>query len=268
MTTERMAIDRPSSFRRRRFVASHRRRSSVLLLVRPLITAVILVSAPALSIYWLSVTSRFDLNRIEISGAQLVAEQELLSVLEPLRGRHLLFLSLDDVEAAVKQSRWVEGAAIRKQLPDALTVEIQERQPVALLRYQGDLFYVDRSGYPIEPYSPHGPVDLPLLTTIPQGTAHVAAALEVADRFERAAPDWGSALSEIEILSEEDFRLHTGELEFPVLLSAATVETQVENLRSILPQIQKRYPVPVMVDLRFDRQIVIQPAVQPRDEKG
>ena len=268
MTTEHMAIDRSSSFRRRRFVASHRKRSSILLLVRPLATALFLVSLPALAVYWLSVTSRFDLDRIEISGAQQVSEQELRTVLDPLRGRHLLFLSLDDVETAVRQSRWVEGAAIRKKLPDALTVEIHERQPVALLRSQGDLYYVDRSGYPIEPYSPHGPVDLPLLSASAEGTAHVAAALQVADRFERVAPDWGSALSEIEILSEEDFRLHTGELEFPVLLSAATVETQVENLRSILPQIKKRYPIPVVVDLRFDRQIVIQPAVQPRDEKG
>ena len=268
MTTQRIALDRSSPFRRRRFVAPHRRKSSAWMLVRPFLTASLVVGIPVVALYWLSVTSRFDLQRIDILGARLVPNEQLASSLEPLRGRHLLMLSLDDVEALVRQSRWVDGATIRKELPDTLIVEIHEREPVALLRYEGDLYYVDRSGFRIEPYSPSGPVDLPLLTTYSAEDVDVDLALQVADRFARVAPDWGSGLSEIELLGEGDFKLHSATLEFPLLVSAETVEKQVNNLRSVLPQIEKRYQFPVTVDLRFSQQIVIQPAVLPRSEKG
>ena len=129
----------------------------------------------------------------------------------------------------------MEGATIRKKLPDALMVEVHERVPVALLRHESDLYYVDRSGFLIEPYSPEGPFDLPLLTADPGVSLNVDLALSVADRFGQAAAAWGTGLSEIEILGEEDFRFHSAALEFPILVSAGTVERQVENLQSILP---------------------------------
>ncbi|MEJ2084211.1 MAG: hypothetical protein P8Y44_00855 [Acidobacteriota bacterium] len=139
---------------------------------------------------------------------------------------------------------------------------------MSLLRYEGDLYYFDRSGFRIEPYSPSGPVDLPLLTPNSAEAVDVDLALRVADRFARVAPEWGSGLSEIELLGEGDFGLHSATLPFPVLVSAETVEKQVKNLRSVLPQIEKRYQFPVTVDLRFSQQIVIQPAALPRSEKG
>ncbi len=268
MTTQRMTLERPSPFRRRRFVASHRRKSSFGLLVRPFLTAFIVVSVPVTVAYWLSVTTRFDLERIEISGTELVAEDAVLQTLEPILESHLLLLSLDDVKAQVKRNRWVAGASIRKELPNALMVEIHERKPVALLRHEDDLFYVDKDGFLIEPYSPTGPVDLPLLAVDPAASLNVGMALGVAERFNRVAPAWGAGLSEVEVLGDEDFRLHSAALEFPVLVSTGTVERQVKNLQTILPQIRKRYQVPVTVDLRFSQQIVIQPAVQPRSEKG
>lgn len=268
MTTQRMTLEQPSPFRRRRFIAPRRRKSSLALLFKPFLKACLLVSVPVSVAYWLSVTNRFDLKKIDISGTELVAEDQVLLTLEPVFNSHLLLLSLDDVEAQVKQNPWVESAAIRKELPDNLMVEIHERVPIALLRHEGDLYYVDRSGFLIEPYSLTGPVDLPLLTLHPGASLNVEMALGVADRFKQVAPAWGAGLSEIEVLGEEDFRLHSAALEFPVLVSTGTVEPQVENLQSILPEIRKRYEIPVTVDLRFSQQIVIQPAAQPRSEKG
>ncbi|MEJ2084210.1 MAG: FtsQ-type POTRA domain-containing protein [Acidobacteriota bacterium] len=122
MTTERMALDRTSPFRRRRFIAPHRRKSSVFMLIRPFMTATLVVGIPVLAVYWLSVTPRFDLQRIDGLGTRLVPEEQLVSALEPLRGRHLLMLSLDDVETLVRQNRWVDGATIRKELPNMLIV--------------------------------------------------------------------------------------------------------------------------------------------------
>ena len=268
MTTDHMTLEQPSQFRRRQFVESRRRKSAFRLLVKPFLSAILVVGLPVAVGYWLWVTPRFDLKEIEVSGTELVMPEQVLATLKPIESSQLLWLSLEDVETRVETNRWIEGTTIRKELPNKLLVEIHEREPVALLRHEGDLYYVDLGGYLIEPYNPTGPVDLPLLSASPGVAVNVGLALEVAERFTRAVPGWGNGLSEIEILGEEDFRLHTAGLNFPVLVTAGTFESQLLSLQSVLSEIEERYPVPVTVDLRFGRQIVIQPAVQPRSEKG
>ena len=87
----------------------------------------------------------------------------------------------------------------------------------------------------------------------------VAGALEVAGELGRVQPDWAAALSRIEVLGEQDFRLHTDALRFPLLVTRGQVGPKVEKLKELLPELDRRYPAIQAVDLRFSRRIVIQP---------
>jgi len=268
MTTQRLTIERPSPFRRRRFVVPHRRRSRTLVLLKPFLVAVILVGLPVLAGVWVFTSPRFMLSEVQIGGTVRVTGEEVAGALESLRGRHLLGLSLADVEARLTTNPWIEGAAIRKELPNRLSVHVHERQPVALLRRDGDLFYVDRTGFVIEAYDPSGPVDFLLLSLAPGSALDVEGALEIAAALERIAPSLAAGLSEIEILGLDDFSVHSATLPFPVLISAGKVESQLGKLDRLLPEISRRFPEVEAVDLRFSRQIVIQPAVEPRSQEG
>ena len=86
----------------------------------------------------------------------------------------------------------------------------------------------------------------------------------VAQELARLEPEWESGLSEIEIVGETDFRLFASFLPFPVLVSSDRLEEAVRNLRRFVPEVVRRYPKVGVIDLRFSRQIVIQPAVDPR----
>ena len=52
------------------------------------------------------------------------------------------------------------------------------------------------------------------------------------------------------------------------LVSGEEVKTQLEKLGELLPEISRRFPAIEAVDLRFSRQIVVQPAVEPRSQEG
>jgi hypothetical protein len=73
-------------------------------------------------------------------------------------------------------------------------------------------------------------------------------------------PDWSAKLSRIEVLGDEDFRLHTAALPFPVLVTRGQVGPKARRLLEILPELTQRYSRIAAVDLRFSRRIVVQPA--------
>lgn len=268
MSSERLALERPSPFRRRRFVAPHRRRNLLLLLLRPFVAALALVGLPLAAVLWLATSPQFALAHLRIEGARRVAPERVVSALTPLRGRNLLRLSLREVEARLADDPWIASTTIRKQLPNSLVVEIRERRPAALLRRSGDLFYVDSSGFVIGPYDLRGPVNLPVLDQATGAPLDVVGALELSAALVRVAPAWGSDLSEIEMLGARDYRIWLETLPFPVVVSAAGVEGQIRKLERILPQILQRYESVGAVDLRYSRQIVIQPAPEARSQEG
>jgi len=238
------------------------------LLFKPFVAALLLVGLPVAATVWVTTSPLFLLAAVEIGPTEHVTTEEVAMALVGLQGRHLLGLSLNDVEALLASNPWIEGAAIRKELPDRMIVEVRERYPVALLRQDDGLFYVDKTGFVMEPYDPAGPVDLPLLSVAPRANLDVARALEVAASFDRFAPGGTVGLSEIELLGLDDYRIHSAELAFPVLVSGVEVKTQLAKLENLLAEITRRFPAVEAVDLRFSHQIVVQPAVEPRSQEG
>jgi hypothetical protein len=66
-------------------------------------------------------------------------------------------------------------------------------------------------------------------------------------------------VSEIQPLGAGDFRVYTADYAFPVLLSRQRLAGGLEALRRHRRVLERAYPRVAALDLRFDRQIVIQP---------
>jgi hypothetical protein len=134
---------------------------------------------------------------------------------------------------------------------------------VAFLLSEGRLYYADTAGRPIVPVgSPDEARQAGLLEvrfSHPM-SGGMTGALEVAAELGRVRPDWAGALTRIEVLGEEDFRLHTAALRFPLLVTRGQVGPKIRRLEELLPELESRYPSIAAVDLRFSRRIVVQPA--------
>lgn len=256
------------SLRRRQFRAPRRRRSLVAVLWRPLVTAMFLVGLPVAAGHWLLTSPRFVLSEVELKGAVRVPGEWVFQELAPLRGRHLLSLSLPEIERRLAEHPWIGGADMRKRLPDRLVVEIFERRPAALLRRDGELYYVDAGGEVIEAYDPGGAVDMVLLSGLTGSPGDIGPALAAAGRLGELDPELAAGLSEVEILGAGELRLHSAVLPYPLLVTAEGLDRQLRGFRRYQPEIARRYERLEAVDLRFHRQIVIQPAVMPPSREG
>lgn len=257
-------------FRRRGAPPPRRRRPNPLLaLFRPMVTAFVLVTVPVALAAWVLTAPRFELRDVVVKGgSERVPSAWVLRALAPLEGGNLVLLSLADVAERLQKNPWVASVEIEKELPDRLRVEVEERRPVALLRSGSKLAYADQGGEPIAPVkTPEEEVAARRAGLLVVSFVHaphpegVAAALEVAGDLGRVQPDWAAHLSWIEVLGEEDFRLHTEALPFPLLVTKGQVGPKARRFQEILPELVSRYPKIESVDLRFSRRIVVQPAL-------
>ena len=175
---------------------------------------------------------------------------------------------------------WIGGVDLRKRLPAELTVRVDEKRAVALLRDGKDLHYVDAAGERIAPFDPQtGKLDLILLSRSMSGAegkrpatavssspvpheeaASLDRALRLLEELDRVRPPWAIGLSEVEILGEKDFRIHTASLPSPLLVRAGTLHLKAPRLEELLPRIVDRYGAAAAIDLRFARRIIIQPS--------
>ncbi len=260
---------RPELYRRRRQAVSHRRQRPLAGLLRPLLAALAVVGTPVAAAWWAATTPYLAIASIEISGTERVSAAWVREALAELEGKHLLATGLEDVRRRLVSHEWIRDISVRKELPDRLHVEVEERRPAAVLRLRGELWFVERDATVIARYDPRL-VDGELLTLeAPVGGSYeVAPALELAAEWQRLAPAWSGPITEIEIVSDEDFRVHTAELEFPVLVSPRGLESGLDRLSWLLPELDRRYPAIASVDIRFSRQIVFQPAAKPQTEEG
>lgn len=245
-----------------------KRRNPLLALLRPLAVSLSLVALPAGLVIWVLASPRFQLKEVVVeAGTPRIPMESLRASVAAFEGANLVLLPLDSVEAALRRNPWVDTVEVEKQLPDRLRIEVTERRPVALLVSSGGLVYADEKGRPIAPVSDPErarKAGLVVVTFVhPQLSPSdgVGGALEVAGELGRVQPSWAGALSKIEVLGEQDFRLHTGALRFPLLVTRGQVGPKVKLLTELLPELDRRYPAIQAVDLRFSRRIVVQPEV-------
>lgn len=261
-------------FRRRGTPPRRKRRNVLWTLAKPLAVALVLVGLPAALVTWVLTAPLFGLRDVQVSGAignaaaRRVSKESVRQALMPFQGRNLVRLSLAEAAARVERNPWIASVEMAKELPDRLHVKVAERRPVALLLLDGGLVYADSEGKAIAPVTTPAELEearsagLLVVSFVRQPHKEgVGSALGVAADLGRAQPTWAAKLSRIEVLGEEDFRLHTDALPFPLLVRSGQVKPKVERLVELLPELSRRYVRIEAVDLRFSRRIVVQPAL-------
>ncbi len=148
--------------------------------------------------------------------------------------------------------------------------EAARRQGLLVVRFSEPAFAVAAAaGAPPAlpaPLAPLAPMNRPapagfgdVASAAPRAGGH-AGARRLADQLRRLRPAWTSALTEIEVMDEDDYRLRIDGLPCPLLVRGSRLADNLARFEQLLPELKRRYPALSAVDLRFARRIVVQPA--------
>ena len=256
---------------RRAHVKPARKRGPWRVLVRPLIKYGFVALAAVYAVYrGAAVVAHARMLRIDhvvVRGNQRLSSDQVLAVLNGLRGENIVWTDLTAWRRRLLASPWVRDAALRRLLPSTVEVMVAERAPIGIGRIKSELYLVDDRGVVIDEYGPqYADVDLPIIDGLTASTVTDQARAELAARVVAALwpqPSVARRLSQIDvtdlhnaavILSGDPAVIYVGEDRFlqrlqPYLdLSAA--------LRARVPDIDS-------VDLRFDDRIYVRPAGKP-----
>ncbi len=217
-----------------------------------------------------------DLAQIEVRGNQFVPRSAILEKFAADQGLSVLRIPLDDRRGSIEQIAWVERASVQRILPGGIRVEIVERTPVAFLRTGTELGLVDGQGVLLE-RPLEGDFTFPVVTGISELTPlaerrkRMQNFVQFLKDAESARPGGAAQISEVDLSDPADLRavvagipelaagggsaqesvlIHFGEGDF-----ATKYKVFAENVAEWRASVGRV----VSVDLRFARQVVVNP---------
>lgn len=210
-------------------------------------------------------------SAIEISGNQHLTRAQLLSVFGGDVERNLLSVPMARRRAELEALPWVEHATVMRLLPNHVRVHIEERTPVAFVRQGSRIGLVDANGVLLD-LARNAAVDdhysFPVVTGLnaddPLSTR--AARMQLYGRFTQELDAEGGAiaktLSEVDLTSPEDVKALV-----PVDGSAILVHfgqedflARYKRFEANLSGWKTQYPHLASVDMRYERQVVLEMA--------
>lgn len=126
-----------------------------------------LSSAFAFGLYhYARTTPRFAVEQIAVLGTRRLARDAVLAQAGLAIGKNVFLVDVAEAERRLRGSPWIRSARVRRHLPGRLEVEIQEREPVAILVLESKSFLVSSEGEPFKDLGLGDPHDLPVITGV------------------------------------------------------------------------------------------------------
>ena len=215
------------------------------------------------------------LEQIEITGNHFVSRPAITDPFAADLGKSILRVPLDARRKAVESIPWVQEATVERALPDRIRIELTERVPVAFLRTGNELELVDGSGIILErPLEAgfHFPVVSGFDETTPLADRKARMALFVAfmKEIDLAHPGASEQVSEVDFSDAQDVRAMLAGLpglegQYPIWVHFGDADfvNKYRLLAENIGQWRASAGRVESVDLRFSRQVVVNPEREP-----
>ncbi|RQD65529.1 MAG: FtsQ-type POTRA domain-containing protein [Desulfonatronovibrio sp. MSAO_Bac4] len=105
----------------------------------------------------------FILKDIEISGNSQLTYSVITKLMGVNSGENVLQLRMSELHSKLNSNPWIESVSLKRQFPDKLIVNINERQAYFWIQDENRLSYADERGRVITDIAPGRYVSLPVL---------------------------------------------------------------------------------------------------------
>ena len=212
---------------------------------------------------------RFRLNSsddIEMTGLSNVTRGQIMEVMGGDIGRNVFFIPLDQRQKQLEQIPWIDSASVMRFAPDRIKIQIKERTPVAFAQIGSKIMLADANGVLMDlsakkKYS--FPVILGMSSSQPVSTrsAQMKIYNQLVRELDSAGAHYSQELSEVDLSDPEDVKVLTNDPDGEVLVHLGSsnyldrYQIYVGHLRGW----RQQFPRLESVDLRYDRQIIVNP---------
>ncbi len=220
-------------------------------------------------------------------GSRFVSREEVLAALGysgGLRleaglpgqaGANIFRLSTAEIRKQVETIPWVRSATVSRTFPHGLRVQVTEREPVAFVRNDGRLKLIDHEGVLLEKPA-RAVFDFPVVSGFEAGSAPAdrASRLALYAEFQKQtgaeAERAGWLVSEVDLSDADDLKalFVQGQETVQVHFGHSDFSERLRNFLELWPEVHKTVGKVDSMDMRYQRDIVVNPHPQARAHVG
>ena len=210
-------------------------------------------------------------DAIQITGLQNVTRSQVMEVMGGDIGRNIFFIPLVQRQKQLEQIPWVASASVMRFVPNHLAVEIQERTPAGFARVGSRIFLIDSEGTLMDlPLAGKKKYSFPVILGMNLGEPHSTRAARMAiyndlvNQLEAGGAHYSQDLSEVDVSDPDDVKVLTNNPQGEVLVHLG-ISNYLERYKIYVSHVQEwrqQFQKLDSVDLRYDRQIIVNPDLQ------
>ena len=205
---------------------------------------------------------------IEISGLQNVTRSQVMEVMGGDIGRNIFFVPLSQRQSQLQLIPWVQSASVMRFVPNRLKVDIYERTPVAFARIGSRVVLVDAGGTLMElPLGGKKKYSFPVILGMSSGeplstrAARMKIYNDLVSQLDAGGAHYSQELSEVDLSDPEDVKVQANNPDGEVLVHLGS-SNYLDRYKVYVAHIQdwrQQFDRVDSVDLRYDRQIIVNP---------
>jgi cell division protein FtsQ len=213
----------------------------------------LLVVASSLGVAWVArryvlTSPRFAVRRIVVTGAERRSAQDVVAESGIATGANVFGVDLDDARARVLADPWIAEVSAARRLPGTIVLNVSERKAAALVSL-GQTFLATADGEPFKSLGPADPVDLPLITGVPEGSLEadrdgtmqtIRRGIDLAALYEKSPLAARLPLEQVHVDSEGAFRLVVGPAGVELVLGAAPFRRKLDEAARVVAELDRR----------------------------
>ena len=218
---------------------------------------------------------RFQLessDNIEVTGNDHVSRSEITRVFGGDISRNIFAVPLDDRKNQLEKVPWVESASVMRILPDHIRVNVVERKPIAFAQVGSRIQLIDAHGVLMEmPFSSQSKYSFPVIAGMHENeplstrSARMKIYLQLVKELDSSGEHNSKSLSEVDVSDPDDVKITVDDPDGAVLvhLGSTSFADRFHIYVTHLKEWRQQYQHLDSVDLRYDRQVILNPDSHP-----
>lgn len=201
----------------------------------------------------------FSIKRINVYGAKNSYAEDIIGLSGISIGDNIFSFSSDKAAEQIKMHPWVKKVIVKKHLPDGVSIEIVEYNPVMFINFS-QLYLVDENAVVFKRLEPNELFDFPIISGISKEdyqnapeyySQKILDVFDLVKRFERRFPN--ISISEVVLEKDGDVTLILAKNTFEIRLGQGNYDKKLTILEMILSEAKNRDISPEIVYLDVNR---------------
>lgn len=88
----------------------------------------------------------FRIKNIRFIGNNIISDNELNSLMELSEGTNIFSIGMHKLQERMSSHPWIKSVLIKRELPNSLLINVEERMPIAVAVYKGRNYLIDSDG--------------------------------------------------------------------------------------------------------------------------